>query len=328
MEAATENHSSNGVAPASRARPFKPEIQNRLLAYRDENRLSNGDLARELDTNQTAVSKYLNGKPEGDVARLEAVAEDVLKTAGARAELKLRLFETNVTTQISGYFEQVRKTDDFGLVHGAAGLGKSRAVEIYAAGNPTAIALELNRWQSSPHGIEELLFQTLETGQWPGNVRRIAWMVQRLRKSRRLLIFDNAQRLSRLGLEWIFDFHDATGCPVALVGNPEVLRPIRSNDQQFSRIGIVREVKLEKHADIATEMVAQILPELAANAQFVGLATQVVKQRGHMRALRKQLVLTRDFLSGPFAGQPALAFKTAHDSLVRDYKLKMIEEAK
>ena len=308
------------VPPVSRAKPFNPETRDRLEAYRVQHGLSMGDLAKELDSNATAVSKYLNGKPEGDVAKLEATAEDVLKTAGQRAEVGLTFFATNVTRRITTVLEQIQRTDDFGLIHGAAGLGKSRGIEGFVAKHPSAIALELNRWQRDPAGIEEQLFQTLETGQWPGNIRRVSWMVQRLRKSRRLVIIDNAQRLAKGGLEWLFDFHDATHCPIALVGNPEVLKPIRSNDQQFSRIGIVKEVQLEGPDEIAAEMIAQVLP--AAATALLKQATKVVSERGHLRALRKQLGLTRDLLDTPqFAGQPAKAFAAAHTQLIRDYKL-------
>jgi DNA transposition AAA+ family ATPase len=280
-------------------------------------------LARELDSNTATVSKYLGGKPEGNIKKLEAVAEDVLKSAERRREIKVTLFTTNVTRRVEALFEQIRKTDDFGLIHGPAGLGKSRGIEMYAASHPTAIVLELNKWQCAPFGIEELLFQTLETGQWPGNVRRVSWMIQRLARSRRLIIVDNAQRLKGPGLEWIFDFHDATGCPVALVGNPEVMIPIRRNDQQFSRIGIVREVKLEGLEEVAAELVSQTLPAHAGDPELLDYALQVISHKGHMRALRKQLVLARDLMEAPkFAGKPALAFKAAHTQLPRDYRLE------
>jgi DNA transposition AAA+ family ATPase len=311
------------IEKPARSKLFNPDLRDRLEQYRASNSLTLNELAKELDSHPTALSKYLNGKPEGDVAKIESIAEDVLKTAGRRSEVKIKLFPTSVTRRVAALFEQIRKTDDFGLIHGAAGLGKSRAIDAYAADHPTTIALELNRWQRAPFGIEELLFQTLETNQWPGNVRRVSWMVERLRRSRRLIIVDNAQRITSGGLEWLFDFHDATGCPIALVGNPEVMIPIRKNDQQFSRIGCVREVSIDQHADVAAEMLAQVLPEWRDDQELLTCATKVVKERGHLRALRKQLVLTRELLTSPkLADQPVLAFRVAHTQLVRDYSLE------
>jgi|GEM_PF-1426866 len=310
-------------APVNRTpKIFNPETRDRLIAYRDENKLSLADLARELNSNPASLSKYFNGKPEGDVRKFEALAEDILKTAGSRMEVKAANFPTNVTKRVAAICEQIRKTDDFGLIHGPAGIGKTLGKDMYAAINPTAIAIELNRWQSSSGGIVELLFQSMDTRSYSGNVRRISWMVQRLSKSRRLIIIDNAQRITSGGLQMVFDFHDATGCPIVLQGNPEVLEKIRKNDQQFSRIGIVREVKLEGHDEVAAELIAQILPECAKDRDLHALAVKVVENRGHLRALRKQLVLTRELMEAKaFAGQPAKAFKGAHTQLVRDYKL-------
>ena len=122
--------------------------------------------------------------------------------------------------------------------------------------------------------------------------------------------------------QWIFDLHDETGCPIALVGNPEVLVEIRRNDQQFSRIGIHQKVDLDqKHMrDYAREMVSALVSQ--PQDELFALASQVAEQRGHLRALRKQLMLMLDLVnSHTYAGDQARAFSGAHARLVRDYAL-------
>jgi hypothetical protein len=69
-------------------------------------------------------------------------------------------------------------------------------------------------------------------------------------------------------------------------------------------------------------MIAQVLPAAAGDAALLKQATKVVAERGHLRALRKQLGLTRDLMEAPqFAGQAVKAFAAAHTQLIRDYKL-------
>jgi len=107
-----------------------------------------------------------------------------------------------------------------------------------------------------------------------------------------------------------------------MVGNPEVLEEIRRNDQQFSRIGIHQKVELDhRHmGDYARAMVAALVPD--PQDELFALAAQVAEQRGHLRALRKQLMLMLDLVSThTYAGDQARAFTGAHARLVRDYKL-------
>jgi len=117
--------------------------------------------------------------------------------------------------------------------------------------------------------------------------------------------------------QWIFDFHDATGCPIALVGNPEVLSAIRENDQQFSRIGLRTEVKGDKASADVDRLISIHWP--AAAESLNGAAIKVIKERGHLRALKKQLLLARDI--SPTFDSPLEAFQAAHTKLVRDYAL-------
>jgi hypothetical protein len=133
---------------------------------------------------------------------------------------------------------------------------------------------------------------------------------------------DNAHRLTGGSREWLFDFHDRTRCPIALVGNPEILQSIRRNDQQFSRIGVNKEITLNRKQ--VREYARKMLEAKVEKPQdgLLDLAAAVVEQRGHLRALRKQLDLMLDLAaSKAFAGDQVKAFQEAHKQLVRDYDL-------
>lgn len=305
-----------GEAP-SRVKPFNEELRSQLLAYRENFSLSLRDLARELTIGEASVSRYLNGKPEGDVAALESKIEDVLKLSPDRRAAVAGLFETPVTRKINEVCQTIRKTNDVGLIHGPAGLGKTCGVQLYLSANPTALAVTLTKWTCTAAGLERAVADQLVRRKHAEP--RAIWIANKLRRSNRLLLIDNAHRLTGSGRQWVFDFHDDTGIPIALVGNPEVLDEIRTNDQQFSRVGIVRALKVDEHLAARTSEMLQLHCPAHA-AALHGLAAQVVNERGHFRALKKHLLLLPE-LMGAARGDVKKAFLMAHTQLVNDYAL-------
>jgi DNA transposition AAA+ family ATPase len=230
------------------------------------------------------------------------------------------LFFCKASAAVAKVCEQIRKTYDVGLITGAAGVGKTCGGILYQQENPSAIRITVNRWNADPAGIEGLLMAELETRGFKANEERPgAWLVRKLAGSYRIVIIDNAQRLPEDSLKWVFDFHDATECPVALIGNPEVLDKIRANDQLFSRIGICEEIEMKDPEKVAGALLKQFCPEHAD--ALLGDATEIVKQagRGHGRTLRKQLLIFRDFIQTDAMKKtdPADVFKSAGSKLVK-----------
>ena len=302
--------------------PCNEDLRARLDAYRNsyDPPLTNKVLARELSCGHTQVSKYLNDKCDWDIAGFEATLEDVMKSAEIRRTLDDHThLETSVTLQVNAVCETIRKTNDVGLISGPAGIGKSVAIVMYVKSNPSAIAITLTRWACNCHGVARLLFEALENRMFSKSKKSKAeWIIDRLKNSNRILIIDNAHRLTKSGLEWLFDFQDATRVPIALVGNPEVLDAVSDNDQQYSRIGLVQEVKLDNPDKVAASIVQQLTP--GTDGKIRDLATTIASKRGHLRSLKKHLLLIPELLTA-CDGDPREAMLSAHTQLVSDYKL-------
>jgi DNA transposition AAA+ family ATPase len=322
------------VDTPARVKGFNEDLRARLETYRDENSLSREQLGRQLGFSGTVVSKYLNGKPEGDVVKFEALASDVLKAADQRKSRKVILVDTSVSKEVASALETIRKTNDIGLVTGNAGIGKSSGVEKYRFSNPTAIIITCSKWCCNFSDIFRAFWASIETSGWTGKTKKIDYILDRFVDSNRLIIFDNGHRLKPGGLEFVFDFYDATNCPIALVGNPEVVEKLQKNDQQFSRIGfhkhIDRVATKTKSVDGAeVNLPATIIQQVnPAFADCEDLAEKVMSQRGHVRSLRKQISLA-DELAGSDAFKKHCApdeinrkaFKAAHKHLIRNYDL-------
>jgi DNA transposition AAA+ family ATPase len=304
---------------------YSEELRQKLETYREKGRerpLTMSALGTELGVSATRVNKYLTGKPEGDVEELERLIADMLKSAATRTNSDVVPFETNTTQILCATFEAIRKTNDIGLVTGPAGIGKTVAVRMYVDLHPTTLSISVPRWQRHDSGVASLLFAACETRDWNHQIPKSVYLVNRLRNSNRLVILDNAQRLTPGAREWLFDLYDETGCPIAMIGNPEVLQHIRQCDQHFSRIGIYQAVTLhpKKIADYSKKLVDALVEKPAQG--LYELAASVAEERGHLRALKKQLLLMLDLAgTATYSGDQIRAFHAAHKRLVRDYDL-------
>ncbi|MEI6034501.1 MAG: AAA family ATPase [Verrucomicrobiae bacterium] len=309
-------------ATTDRRKPTTPEVRTRLTAYRDTNNLSHRQLGRELGMSSSQVSRYLSDKFEGDVDLFEAKAEDVLRTAPIRQLVGCETFETGVTKSVAGTINLILKTNDFGVIYGPAGIGKSVAAARYQADNATAILVSLAHGCRDAKFIQKTIFARVKSRAFAASgMNRAEWIIDRLKGSNRLLLLDNGQRLTIAAREYLFDLHDATRCPVVLFGNPEIIDQIKSNDQQFSRIGICPEIKLKDKEcpDIAARIIAQMCPE--HHDALIEYATKIVTNQGHIRSLRKQITLALH-LSDEKKIEIAQAFRAGHTMQIRSYSLE------
>lgn len=301
------------------------DLQQKLNDYKEKQDLSLSMIAKQLGYSDSQVSRYLAGKFEGNVVAFESKVSDLLKSVAMREGETgdVATFETIVTKQVNNSFEMLRRVQRIGLVSGNAGIGKTRAMELYTINNPLTLMITLSRFSGgSVRAIERALWSAVDTSSYKmlRDGSRGQFLMERLRNSGRLIAVDNAQRLSKRGLEWLFDFHDATRCPIALVGNPEVLDEIRKNDQQFSRISLHTKADLKKTtSDVAMEMLAKIWP--AAADELRDVACQVAAQHGHLRALAIEIYTAMDFVKKKPSLSPLEAFTIAHEKLVRNYRL-------
>lgn len=322
------------AAAQVRAKPFNEELRARLEQYQNDNELSNGDLGKKLGgVHATAVSKYINGKPEGDVARLESIAADVLKNAETIRRLDKQPEETSVSRAIEATVNTARKTNDFALITGPAGIGKSAGVTLYLKNNPVAMVVTAATWCRNGTQVARAMWEAVETSTWRGGgqsgARKIDFLIAKLKGSDRPLIVDNAHRLRSGAIEYLFDFHDETDIPVVLVGNPEIRVFLSRNDQQFSRIGLHKHIeKFDDLEKVALMIIRKVAPDFTCCAK---LAIKVLAEKGKARALRKELSLAQELYSkesfrsdceGSTDDQiKQIAFKAAHTRLIRNYTL-------
>lgn len=304
-----------------------PALIAELTELRTRQSITNHELCRLLGISgctPTFLSKYLNNNLDREVPEFERQAFDILKSIRERLTFGAEIFETSVVKRMASCLNLVRKTGDMALITSPAGNGKSSSVNHYLAANPSAIRITLNATTRDAGKVEGLVFRAVDHRDWKAQCSRFEYLVARFSGASRLLIVDNAQRLTSSGRQWLFDFADEANCPICLVGNPETLDRIRTNDQQLSRIGIHASYELEdKELPAAAARIAAQFSDPETAEAIADLCAFIAAREGRLRAVRKTVILAQELrhASAELRDNPRKAIRAAHARLVRDYQL-------
>jgi DNA transposition AAA+ family ATPase len=300
-----------------------PEIKARLEEFMKLNGLTLKRLGARVGKSEAFVSRYFGDTPVGDLEEFERAVLDMLDSAQRKRTWAEIYFDTEAIKMCNMVFDIIREAADIGLVHGPAGIGKTTACERYANDHKTVIHFVADEGNGHAYGVIAGIWAKIETRFYdPKKQKRGEFLKEKLTGSERLIIVDNAQRLNMSGLRWLFDFHDATGVSIALVGNPEVLDRMRGNDQMTSRIGFKQDIAemldkggwLDKASD---KMIAAMWPKAASD---IGpLARETARKQGHLRTLKKQLrIAIRLCETDAYRGKPGKAFTEARHLIGAD----------
>lgn len=294
-------------------------VRNRFDAWMRETGATMGQVARRTGYNEATISRYIADTMTGDRDALERALVDMLDADARRQSWKRFYVSTQGTERTEALLDLIREACDIGLVTSAAGMGKTTAALHYAATHESAILLTLTEGAGSNWTIIRMLLEALRVRGWSRTKHgtRSEVIIARLAKSERLIIVDNAQRATLSGLRWLFDLHDESGIPIALIGNPDVLTRLAGSDQLASRIGLRTDIGLQKgklSIEWLNAAADAILAEMWPRApKEVGLlAREAARQEGHLRRLVKQLRIAIRLTEAPdWKGKQAAAFVEA-----------------
>lgn len=305
------------------APPADSDLRTRLRRHMDLQELGNARVGRELGYSPGVVSQWLGGKYPGDVTEVEARVRDYLQGFQRRRLSGIETVECELTRQVHTALEAIRRTNDVGVILAEAGEGKTRALELFVARNPTAVLFRVRSWCSDKLSIEGALMDAVGRGGYDHRTKRAVWLCEKFAGTGRLLIVDDAHKLTRPALQWLFDFHDETACPIPLVGIYELADKLKDDAQRFSRVGLLHEVKPKNPRELLGHLVSRLAPG-ARNGEadeLLALCEQVAEQHGHFRAVFKQLKLAAEIKEGKPALGWAQCFQGAHGKLLREYRL-------
>ncbi len=234
----------------------REDIRERFERFSAEHGYTQAAAAREMGIARQTLQLALNVKsptPAGDkhLIRLHNWMELSARRLGILA--KRRFVETSVAREILIVARTAAETCGMAVVFGPARIGKSFTLEAIegdtAYGSPFLVRLE-----QTIRGPLPLLRALCEACELSSNGRADQLMkraVKRLKGTKRLLMFDEADRLRHQTLETIRDVHDLTGCPVLLAGKPAIYERVgfrqlgefsEVTDQLAGRVVMVRDL--------------------------------------------------------------------------------------
>lgn len=275
-------------------------------------------MGKRIGCSATYIYRYLNDDFRGDLGKIETqirgyFAAEVLRTEGNQ-ELVTEDFSVGSTHK---FLRQVKQHGYIGVGHGPAGRGKTCAARLYAAKDNACIYIHATMWSCGRHAIARQIKAAIKAKLSKHETTDEA-LVRLLSNSGRLLIIDNAQRLTESARRWIADFWDATRIPIALLGNPEIESQWRRNDQHGSRVGLHRDIT----TDLAKSSTAQATADHLIRLHLPGYGdltkdvAEILQSFGSCRAAAMQLSLTKAMLDGGKITDPTTAWLAAKTQLI------------
>lgn len=167
------------------------------------------------------------------------------------AQIQGGFVDFRVSLEILGVARMVRENKTMGLLIGPTGIGKSRCAHALLGTYAGSILLTATAESRTPRSFIRLLARELGVMNWNSRATRVLGrqerIVEEMRNTGRLIMIDEAHKLTDECLETVREIHDLTGCPILMFAvkdlRDRILR-MASPDagQMYSRFDIVRDL--------------------------------------------------------------------------------------
>jgi len=181
-------------------------------------------VATAIGVSDTAVSRYVNGKYNGNLDNLENKIGSYLSRVSERGDAWSDIIvNTSVMDNVMRTIRLVHNMRVMGLITGPAGIGKTKSCEAYQQSNPGVILVTASVDGKSIKGIVSDLYWKVAGKELRGTARagRQA-IINRLKGADRAILIDEAHKLVNDSYQELKHIYDQTGCPIILVGTHSV----------------------------------------------------------------------------------------------------------
>lgn len=309
----------------SRAKQIDPALIDLLKDYKQRHGLSNDELGKRMKTSGTYISRAFTNAFTGDAASFEDAAREMLRNEAEARRANDAVIEHGFLVEpMADFLNTTKHSRSIGVVWCDPGKGKSKALEVYRRKDKLCVMVTATKHMSGWRALRDAILDELPNKRRLNGESWDKWIVRNFRDTGRLLIIDNAHLLTAGARHWLaYDWHDETGCPVALIGNEEIVRDWKKNAQHESRVGVAYEVKpRQRPNDTVSSLLSLHLPQAADNSQVQALSVQILKGKGACRSLEKHLLIAGDLVkTNPDRYDAAEALRAANKVLLTDVRL-------
>lgn len=216
-------------------------ISNVSIYLREHPDLTNAALAKRLGVSQAYISRILSGQHTGIaeetidaiVRGLNNAIEEHANREQRDAEFLNAVHATSVATRLRTIAENLRTIGAVGCAYGPAGIGKSLCAQaLQAEDRLRTIYVCIRRGNKTVSSLVRSLYDAARSGRTV-SAPSYDLLANELRGSRRLLIIDQAHRLTPSALELVFDLHDECQVPVLLLATVQIVAKISADADPF-----------------------------------------------------------------------------------------------
>ncbi len=233
------------------------EVVATIKAYLAKHAIFQNALAKQVpqvgEANISAIlrGKYRHGSLDDHLRELNNWMEVDARRRQSKPESKF--VETRVAKRILACAEKASQLSTMAAAHGPTGIGKTMVAHVLAEKFPGAVYIRLSAGTTSMVAVRRVLANRLRLGAASKKKTHDSGMsfderiFDRLRSSNRLIIIDEAHRISDGALEFLRDVHDECGVPILFLCTIDLIERIRRDSDQdhgqlYSRFGYIRDV--------------------------------------------------------------------------------------
>jgi DNA transposition AAA+ family ATPase len=286
-----------------------------IKRWLDEHKKSRSWLAKKASIPSGTLSQILSGKYVSSPTRQLNQMGEVLTVEGERLkEGTPGYVRGSVHKLMSVVLDRTRKHQNFGVVTGYVGVGKSRMCVEYRDTTSMTLLVEVSPAMTPGVLMTELLEQL--NNAVPGGLdKKFRALVQALKGTNYLIVADEAEKMSGNALEYLRRLRDMAQVGVVLVGTEKLTSLIKPQHGQFdqvrSRVGMWPKTIERVSRDDADEMSRAALAEAGELGDEV-LDCLWAYSDGSARVLNENLIpAIRDYGLGSLPLTAALIEKIA-----------------
>lgn len=219
--------------------------------------ITQAEIARRVGYSATAISLYMRKKyDKGDLVKLGEALGELLRLEKAYQQYTPQISEIAMTSQVFACTKAIgfiERHKSFGVIVGEAGIGKSKAFELYARMHRSnTLLLTMDRLKRSPTSFVQHLWCKLP-GKTRGNrvtLPKASFLIDDIilhfREQPRTILIDESQFLTTDALETARSIQDQTKIGIVLGGTFDLDHeigfggPIPLNAQLLSRVRVHR----------------------------------------------------------------------------------------
>lgn len=248
-------------------------LEERKAGTATEKRISQSALARIARIGVSTLSQILTGGYPGSPSVMLAKVMSAMRANQQESSNIIPMVETSVFKVVITACRMARRNHNFSLISAFVGTGKTSALKHYAKENSNVFMIEARPMMTPQRLVKELAKQVLGVHVKASVDDLIDMIIDELKGTDSLIIFDEAETVTDSLLEMLRRFRDLAGVGVVISGTEYLHGKINPTGGEFdqirSRVGFWPPIAHGITKDDASALLAAGFPDEDLTEEFI-----------------------------------------------------------